>query len=1179
LQSKLLTEPKFVGREKELEKLKDHLKLALKGIGKTVFISGEAGTGKTRLTNEFLNRIKHKKMIVLSGWCLSESSIPYFPFVEAFKALSSSIEDEQNVTPLQPRVQSSFIELSQFEKQGIAKLLTWIKPEETSVNPRILSPRIWKDQAFISVAKILHSISKRAPLILFIEDVQWADSASLELLHYLSRAINNTKRILIIATFRSEELTVDKEGYSHPLIETLRVMKREDLFSEIKLSNLTKDAVSKLAKNMIGASIQEEFSERLLKESRGNALFVVESLRMLSEQKSLIRENNQWRLVVREIDIPNKIKDIILRRLSALKYTQRRVLDAAAVIGEKFDLELLSNVLGIDTLEVLETLNIIAHTTRLVLVEKNCYKFDHERSRITLYEELALPLKQGYHARIAEKLESGKDKIPPLSDLAYHYSQAGNKEKALNYTLAAAKDALSRFSNQQAIQHFKYVLQNTQEENTEQKSIALEGLGDAYAANSMYGEAIKTFTELASSEKGLVRLRALRKATDAAFHKGDEPDLLIEYAKEADKLATYDRLEMGRILSNRGRAFAYAGRGNVIQDLADYNAALQIFEEENSLADVAEALSRSSIITTAVENCKKGLSRILRSIAIFQEIGDERKKAKAIQNAAQVFYALGLYSESRSKHADILEIGEKLGLFIQLTWASKGLSLINEQEENLKKSLSQTLKAIEYANKTDAMTFVFELPLSLVRLYSKLGDLDHADKAFKTRMKTADEALKRFQVTGAQALNLINTTKAVYLAAKGQFEQSITLFENQFKLLGEAPFAVVGYEVMMRGDFAWVLEKQGKIEEAKIQREKIKKLLKQANKQLEHADVFFDVMAPRKIQVGEEFELRLDLVNVGKNPATLDKIEGVIPSGLKVVGCIPFCSFDSGFVVLKEKSVGPFQVETVKLKLKTTKTGSYNINPKVTYMNELGQTKTSVANPFTISASPKKPTFEVLPGRITTGFMELDRLLMGGIPENYAVVLTGPPSDERGFLIKSFLEAGTAEDEVVFYVTTEADNIDNFLENSNFHLFLCNPKPKTKVPDLPNVTKLRSIADLTNLNISLLKAYRNIEPSKKKRICVETVSHVLLNYEAKATCKWILELTTDLGSKGFTMLAVLDPSMHPPDQANAVINSFDGEISIAQTEDPLECRKSLRVKRLKNQEYLKNSICLTTENH
>ena len=1178
MHSKILSEPTLVGREEELAQLELYLNHATEGKGTTIFVSGEAGAGKTRLIEAFLEKAKNKDVAVLSGWCLSEATAPYFPFIEAFNAyyaLQSKKDPSFGLRQTEFRLSLGEKKLDVNEESGITEIAPRSMPQKRIGMPYSFSPQVWKDQAFAKVASILNSISAEKLLILFLEDVHWADSASLALFHYISRVINNSERVMLLATFRSDELTADAEGHPHPLAEVMRMMKREDLYTEIKLSNLNKTDVTRIAENMVGGSIRPQFSEKLAVESKGNPLFVVESLRMLHERQSLKLENNQWCLTVAELGLPSKIKDVILRRLAVLKYSQRRVLDAAAVIGEKFDIGLLSNVLGMDTLEVLETLNMVAHATSLVSVEENYYKFDHERSRVTLYEELASPLKKGYHAKIAEKLESTKGAPPPFSDLAYHYAQAGNKEKALKYTLAAAKDALARFSNQQAIQHFKYVLQNAEEEQTEQRNIALEGLGDAYTSNQMYGEAIKTFTKLADSEKGLLRLRALRKATDAAFYKGNEPDLLIEYAKKAEKLATYDRLEMGRVLNNRGRAFAYAGRGEMSQDLADYNAALQIFEEENSLADVAEALSRSGLVTAGILNVEKGMSRLLRSIAIFQEIGDNRKEAEATLFAGQIFYGLGFYSESRRKHVSVLKIGEKLGMFGELAWASSGLSLINEHEENLNKALSQSLEAIEHAKKTDAMTFIIEQQLSLVRLYSKLGDLNQADKAFKTMMKNAHKALKRFQVTGAQALNLINTTKAVYLAAKGQFKQSNKVFENHFKLLNEAP-TIVGYEVRIREDFVWVLEKQGKIEEAKIQREKIKKLLKHANEQLEHANVSLDVMAPRKIQVGEEFKICLDLVNVGRNAATLDKIEGVIPSGLEIVDHMPFCSVQSGNIVIKEKTVGVFQVETIKLKLKATKTGSYNINPKVTYLNKLGQTKTSVAKAFTISADLRQPTFEVLPGRMPTGFMELDRLLMGGIPEKYAVVLTGSPSDDRAFLIKNFLEAGTAKDEIVFYVTTEAENLENLLENPNFHLFLCNPKPKTKVPDLPNVTKLRSITDLTNLNISLLKAYRNIDPSKKKRICVETVSNVLLNYEAKATCKWILELTTDLSSKGFTMLAVLDPSMHPPDQANAVINSFDGEISITQTEDPLECKKSLRVKRLKNQEYLKNPICLTT---
>jgi KaiC/GvpD/RAD55 family RecA-like ATPase len=142
-------------------------------------------------------------------------------------------------------------------------------------------------------------------------------------------------------------------------------------------------------------------------------------------------------------------------------------------------------------------------------------------------------------------------------------------------------------------------------------------------------------------------------------------------------------------------------------------------------------------------------------------------------------------------------------------------------------------------------------------------------------------------------------------------------------------------------------------------------------------------------------------------------------------------------------------------------------------------------------------------------------------------------------------------------------------------LFLCNPKPKTQIPDLPNIYKLRSKTDLTNLSISLAKAYRNIEPSSKKRICIEIVSDVLISYNAEATRRWISELITDLGSEGFTILAVMDPKEHPPDQATTVINLFDGEIALTQTEDPLECKKSVRVKKLRNQDYIKNPICLT----
>ncbi|UCF45430.1 MAG: hypothetical protein JSW44_02010, partial [Candidatus Bathyarchaeota archaeon] len=96
-----------------------------------------------------------------------------------------------------------------------------------------------------------------------------------------------------------------------------------------------------------------------------------------------------------------------------------------------------------------------------------------------------------------------------------------------------------------------------------------------------------------------------------------------------------------------------------------------------------------------------------------------------------------------------------------------------------------------------------------------------------------------------------------------------------------------------------------------------------------------------------------------------------------------------------------------------------------------------------------------------------------------------------------------------------------------------------------------------------------------KRIVIGNVSDVLLKDGPEITRRWLSELTTDLGYKGFTVLAVLDSGMHTSEEANAVAYLFDGEISLYQTEDPLECKKSVRVKKLRNQEYIKNPICLT----
>ena len=613
VKSRALAEPVLVGRELELEELMRYLDSVIEGKGSTVFVSGEAGSGKTRLTREFLKAANEKGVGVMAGWCLSDAAVPYFPFVEAFNAYSASFEEEQPINLQHPGAQIGLGGTAQIrsEDQDISALLTGPGTAVKLGKPEALSPQVWKDQAFAAVARALHSISAQEAIILFLEDIHWADSASLALLQYIARSITS-ERILVLATFRSEALTADAEGHPHPLAEALRAMGREDLFTEIKLPNLNQTEVSKIAENMIGGNLQPNLAEKLADESRGNPLFIVESLRMLLERKSLIQENNEWRLTVDELGIPTKIKDIILRRLAILKRPQTRVLEAASVIGEKFDLELLSAVLNQDSLEILETLTVIAQTTSIVRVEGDCYRFDHAKSRETLYEELPLPLKKGYHARIAEKLENaGQSGRLPYSELAYHYAEAGNKEKAAKYSLAAGQEALAKWSNQEAIKHFSYLLQNASEtaENVEARRTAQEGLGDAYYANGMFAEAGKIFEALATSETGKVRLRAYRKAVDSAIMNLADAHVM-ELAKEAEKYAAFDHLEGARVLLFKAKAECFSG--DLKASLKTSEEALRVYEEEYALEDAARILFHVSYVYVFTEGLQeKGICAIL----------------------------------------------------------------------------------------------------------------------------------------------------------------------------------------------------------------------------------------------------------------------------------------------------------------------------------------------------------------------------------------------------------------------------------------------------------------------------------------------------------------------------------------------------------------------------------------
>jgi tetratricopeptide (TPR) repeat protein len=917
LNTTILAEPALVGRQRENRELKQCLDAAVEGKGNTVFISGEAGSGKTRLAKEFLNQAKSEGVKVLSGWCLSNAAVPYFPFLEAS---NSSVSDKLS---------------SLFTLQGL-NTKTWLTQQSRNQN---LSPRVWKDQTFAAVTQELLSISTANPLILFIDDLHWADSASLSLLHYLSRSIL-CDRILIIATYRSEEV---ESNQTHQLRDTLRLMRREDLFKEITLSSLNQAEVEEIAENMLGGKVEPEFVRKLTQETKGLPLFVIESIRTLYTHRSFIQENHVWHTKVKSCGIPPKVKDVILRRLDFLEPNQRKIMDAASLIGEKFDPILVAQVLHQDSLEVLQSLNTMVKSTFLVYAEENCYKFEHPKIREVISGEISEPLKRMYHLKIAENLEKLSKHRLPVNELAYHYAQAGDQRKSIKYSLEAGRDALTRFSNAEALNHFSYVLQIIADDPkyAEERMETLEGTGEALFAQSLFREAKETFEKLSDISSGQTKIRALRRAMDSSFFQGDFIHL-YELTKKDEEFININRLERARILMNRARAATFLG--NVPAGKNDFEAALSIFEEECCLSDIARVLLGLGGISHQSWTLLNGIGNILRSIALFEELGDDRGLMDAYNRAGQNFYTRILWTEALDSFEKAIQIGDRIEDFNRVAEAYASSAWVYESMGNLHEALSRSVKALEYSTKAQSQWIRGITFSNLTRIYARLGDFENAEKYFG-KLKELPP-----QIIGNIFVNF-RGTEIVLHASRNKWQETNRCIEDILEKPGQtlSPSA----EMVMRQLYLMGLKKQERNDEAYAQEEKVTKL-KEKLKIFQHPVIIPTLLIPKQVRAGEDFVVRLDLINPSAKSAVVLSVEGLIPQNFRVLAVPNYCSAKEDSVMLNAKTVDPFHVLTLKIALQGVKCGVFRFSPQILSLDERHRTKRYSPRSVLVNVQPKE---------------------------------------------------------------------------------------------------------------------------------------------------------------------------------------------------------------------------------
>ncbi len=308
------------------------------------------------------------------------------------------------------------------------------------------------------MSSILGGLSRAAaqkPIVLYLDDLQWADPTTVSLVHYLARNASSAK-LMVLGTYRPEDVA-PVEGRPHHLASAIKTMSREGVVSTVELGRFGAEGSRELVESALGGStLEEAFYSRLQREGGGNPFYTLELLKLTTESGGLaIDAKNKWRLAkaVDELEMPERVADIVGRRLDRMAPDDARLLSAAAVLGEEFTLEPLTALAGGSRFDMAGRLDAIESGTGLVRSAASGYRFDHAKVREAAYQRLGVGMRRELHRMAAEALvKGGLD--GRLSEIALHLHSAGDP-RAQERLAAAAHDAMVRFAMEEAARLYR----------------------------------------------------------------------------------------------------------------------------------------------------------------------------------------------------------------------------------------------------------------------------------------------------------------------------------------------------------------------------------------------------------------------------------------------------------------------------------------------------------------------------------------------------------------------------------------------------------------------------------------------------------------------------------------------------------------------------------------------------
>ncbi len=556
-----MSDPIFIDRPEPSSKLNGFLDAALGGEAVVCLLEGEAGSGKTRLLHHFAScaQARRPDLLVAYGTCDSFTGIgdAYLPFREILKVLTGDVSESlaegntnrENASRLTRFIRMSAKALAEngpdlvdiFVPGGalVARLggkaaqnFPWLD----RLTPNILRPAVpyagdlSHDNVFEQYAQVLEAMSAQCPLLLLIDDLHWADQASLGLLFHLSRRLINDP-VLIVGAYRKEELSRDSaSGISLKRLigELKRIYGDVTLDLDEMVSREWLDAYVASRRNRLG----QDFRDALSHHTECNPLFTVELLQHLEDIGILVGDSEGFLTLGRPVDwnsLPSRVSGIIEERISHLSEFEQQLLKVACVQGERFVAEPIADIVQKELPSIVEALSgPLQHDQYIVMgigireIGQNSlslYKFRHNLFQRYLYRQLDEVERIHLHARIAHGLErlAGDSAESFAITLARHFAEARLWEPAAKHCVQAGNRTARTAAPEEAIAHYEMALALSdehalgREQGIEVATVA-ERLAGQYELCARHRDAVRAYENALAHVDGLLdEARLLRK--------------------------------------------------------------------------------------------------------------------------------------------------------------------------------------------------------------------------------------------------------------------------------------------------------------------------------------------------------------------------------------------------------------------------------------------------------------------------------------------------------------------------------------------------------------------------------------------------------------------------------------------------------------------------------------------